>query len=64
MGYGWMGGQRESVRGEYMFSSHMKQKNKRRKFASSFTSPEKEKYIFFIYVITWENFINARAYTT
>ena len=41
------------VRGEYGFRSLSK--IKRLKFASSFTSPEKEKYFLFIYeVITWE----------
>jgi hypothetical protein len=37
---------RERVRGEYRFSSLMKQKNKL-KFASSFTSPEKD-FVFYL----------------
>ena len=33
-------------------------KTKRLKFASSFTSPEKENYLFYIYeVITWEKIL-------
>jgi hypothetical protein len=39
---------REKVRGEYRLSSLMKQK-KRGKIALSFTSPEKENYLFIIF---------------
>jgi hypothetical protein len=52
--YGRIGERRERARGEYRFSSLVKQK-KKRKITLSFTSPEKEKYFFYIYdVITWE----------
>ena len=45
-------GRRERVRGEYRFSSLMKQ-NKKTKICLSFASPEKENYYFYIYdVIT------------
>ena len=45
-------GRRERVRGEYRFSSLMKQ-NKKAKICLSFASPEKENYYFYIYdVIT------------
>jgi len=47
-----MGGRRVRVRGEYRFSSLVKQK-KKRKITLSFTSPEKD-FFFYIYdVITW-----------
>jgi hypothetical protein len=56
-----MGGQRERVRGEYMFSSLMKQKIKGKNCAV-FASPEKEKCYLFIYeVITWEFFYKRSA---
>jgi hypothetical protein len=42
---------REKVRGEYRFSYFMKQK-KRGKIALSFTSPEKENYLFIIYDVS------------
>ena len=44
-GFEFARGMREKVRGEYRFSSLMKQK-KKLKFASSFTLPEKDFFLF------------------
>ena len=52
MRYGWIGGEREKVRGEYRFSSLVKRK-KKRKITLSFTSPEKDFFFIFYDVITW-----------
>ena len=55
MGFEFARRMREKVRGEYRFSSLIKQKKKGGEIALSFASPEKEKYFLFIYeVITWE----------
>jgi hypothetical protein len=53
---GWIGGQREKVRGVYGFSSLMKQ-NKKGKNCAVFCFAGKENYYIYIYaVITWEIF--------
>jgi hypothetical protein len=49
---GGMGGWRERARGECGFNSLVKSK-KKRKIALSFTSPEKEFFIYIYDVITW-----------
>jgi hypothetical protein len=46
---------REKVRGAYRFSSLMKQK-KKLKFASSFTSPEKEFFFIYDVIVKQKNF--------
>jgi hypothetical protein len=52
---GRMGGRRERVRGEYRFSSRVKQK-KKRKSTLSFTSPEKKNFMYIYEVFTLEFF--------
>ena len=58
--YGWIGGQREKVRGVYGFSSLVKQ-NKKLKIALSFASPEKEKYYFICYAVIVKQFFYKRS---
>jgi hypothetical protein len=61
---GWIGGQREKVRGVYGFSSLMKQ-NKKGKNCAVFCFAGKRNYYIYIYaVITWEFFINGPVTTT